>query len=293
MATQGSYTVRVWTAAVVSAALVAASAFVSGGLLAQEPAASAQAAASPTLTLDEQENFLLMARIVKSRGVSKGVTGTVRATLSDGTVTHDASIQSIDESMREFKSNRGTEFNFRDYWGYNVAAYKIDRLLDIKMTPPSVKRHFNNKPSAFTWWVDDVIMDEGERLKQKASAPDTDYWNRQMWVIRLFDQLIGNVDRNLGNLLIDKSWTVWMIDHSRAFRLNDKVKTPANLTKCERTVFERLKALDINMLKKEVNDYLTGPEMRALLQRRDEIVAIIEKAGPTALFDRAKPAEAQ
>ena len=40
-----------------------------------------------------------------------------------------------------------------------------------------------------------------------------------MWHVRLFDQLITNVDRNLGNLLIDKNWTVWMIDHSSAFRL--------------------------------------------------------------------------
>ena len=55
-----------------------------------------------------------------------------------------------------------------------------------------------------------------------------------MWLVRLFDQLIYNVDRNLGNLVIDKSWTVWMIDHSRAFRLFDKLKTPGNLTKCDR-----------------------------------------------------------
>jgi len=40
-----------------------------------------------------------------------------------------------------------------------------------------------------------------------------------MWVVRLFDQLIYNTDRNLGNLLIDKSWRLWMIDHTRAFKV--------------------------------------------------------------------------
>ena len=35
-----------------------------------------------------------------------------------------------------------------------------------------------------------------------------------------------------------------MIDHTRAFRLFDKVKTPANLSRIDRQVFERLKALD-------------------------------------------------
>jgi hypothetical protein len=99
--------------------------------------------------------------------------------------------------------------------------------------------------------------------------------------------LIYNVDRNLGNLVIDKNWTIWMIDHSRAFRLHREIKTPGNLAKLDRKVFERLKALDEPTLKKVMEDYLTGPELRSLLQRRDDIVARLEKAGPSALIDRA------
>ena len=253
----------------------------------QAPAATAaEAQATPQLSLDQQEEFLKKAKIIKTRGVGKGVTGTTRATLSDGTITHDASIQTIDVHMQEFKSRQGVEFNFRDSWRYNVAAYRMDRLLDIGMTPPSIERKYQNKAASFTWWVDDVLMDEGERLRDKTPAPDIDRWNEQMWVVRLFDQLIYNVDRNLGNLLIDKNWTVWMIDHSRAFRLFDKVKTPGNITKCERRLFEKLKALDEATLKSAMGDYLTGPEMRGLLTRRDELVGLIEKAGPSALYDR-------
>ncbi|HXG87916.1 MAG TPA: hypothetical protein VNJ02_06235 [Vicinamibacterales bacterium] len=267
--------------------LFASAEFSTVRVAARQPAVAAPA--TPALTLEEKEAFLKKAKIVRTRGAGKGVTGTLRATLSDGTVTHDASIQTVDEYIREFRSNRGTELNFRDSWRYNVAAYRIDRVLQINMTPPSVERNYNGKAGAFTWWVDDVLMDEAARLKEKTPTPDVDAWNRQMWQVRLFDQLIANVDRNLGNLLIDKAWTVWMIDHSRAFRLNDKVKAPGNLTKCERVVFERLKALDLPTLKATVEDYLTGSEMRAMLQRRDEIVALIEKAGPAALYDRPAP----
>ena len=109
-----------------------------------------------------------------------------------------------------------------------------------------------------------------------------------MWVVRLFDQLIYNVDRNLGNLLIDKQWRVWMIDHSRAFRLFDKIKTPGNLSRCDRQTFERLKALDLPTLKAPMDDYLTGAEMKALLARRDEIVGLIEKAGPSDCSTKAR-----
>jgi len=253
-------------------------------------AAPQSSPATPQLSLEQQEEFLKKAKVIRTKGIGKGVTGTTRATLSDGTLTHDAHIQTIDQFMQEFKSNRGVEFNFRDSWRYNVAAYRLDRLLDIGMTPPSVERSHQNKDASFTWWIDDVLMDEGERIKAKTVAPDLNVWNHQMWVVRLFDQLIYNVDRNLGNLVIDKSWTVWMIDHSRAFRLHDKVKTPENITKCDRRLLDKLKALDEPTLKTAMGEYLTGPEMRGVLARRTELIQLIEKAGPAALYDRARPA---
>lgn len=287
MAVRGRCTVRLTFVAAALAVLFVPSDFFATPVSARQNAApSVVAAPVADLSDAQKEEFLKQAKIVRTRGASKGVTATLRATLSDGTVTHDASIQAIDERRAEFRSNRGTELNFRDYWGYNVAAYRIDRLLELDMIPPSVERSFQGKTAAFTWWVDDVLMEEGERIKQKATAPDANLWNEQMWHVRLFDQLIYNVDRNLGNLLIEKNWTIWMIDHSRAFRLFEKIKTPANVSKCDRKVFEKLKALDAPTLKAAVEDYLTGSEQRAMLARRDEIVTMLEKVGPNALFDR-------
>ena len=285
MSIRGIHPVRFTTALTVVLALNLL--FLARSPIGAAPQEAAATQTAPSLTLEQQEEFLKKAKIVRTRGVGKGVTGTLRATLSDGTVTHDASIQTIDQFMTEFKSNRGTEFNFRDTWRYNVAAYRLDRLLELNMIPPSIERNFQSKQGAYTWWVDEVIMDEAERLKTKAAAPDAALWNEQMWHVRLFDQLIYNVDRNLGNLLIDKSWTIWMIDHTRAFRLFDKIKTPGNLSKVDRKVYERLKALDQDKLKAAMEDYLTGAEIRAMLQRRDHIVTLIDKMGANGLFDRA------
>ena len=94
-----------------------------------------------------------------------------------GTLTHDAHIQMIDESKREFRSKDGTEFNFRDTWNFNVAAYKIDRLIGLGLVPVSVERRWKSTPAAYTWWLDDVMMDEGDRLKKKISPPDLERWN--------------------------------------------------------------------------------------------------------------------
>jgi hypothetical protein len=243
--------------------------------------------AAQALTPEQQEEFLKTAKVTRTRSAGKGVTGTIRATLTDGTVTHDASIQTVDVQMNEFRSNRGTELNFRDTWRYNVAAYRLNRVLQLGNVPVSVERNFNGKPAAYTWWVDDVLMDEGERLKTKAQSPSPLGWNEQMWHVRLFDQLIQNVDRNLGNLVIDKQWGVWMIDHSRAFRLSSDIKSPQNLTRVERSALERLKTLDRATLDDVIGDYLTSFEKRSLLQRRDAIVAHFENGGPGMIYDKA------
>ena len=85
----------------------------------------------------------------------KGITGSLRATMKLGTLTHDAHVQMIDESKREFRSKDGTEFNFRDSWTFNVAAYRIDRLIGLGLVPVSVERRWKSTPAAYTWWLDD------------------------------------------------------------------------------------------------------------------------------------------
>ncbi|MCA1562929.1 MAG: hypothetical protein LC753_18840 [Acidobacteria bacterium] len=257
---------------------------VSVGVSAQQTAAPL---ATPQLSDTEIEAFLRDAKVLSARSTGKGVTDSLRATLSNGAMTHDAHIQTIDEEKREFRTPKIVEFNFRDSWKFNIAAYKLDRMLGLNMVPVSVPRRWRMQQAAYTWWVDDVMMDEGDRLKGQANDPDVLRWNRQMQLVRVFDQLIYNTDRNLGNLLITKEWRVWAIDHTRAFRKHETLKTPAALTACDRQLLEKLKALDRQTLKRELDDYLLNWEIDGLLKRRDAIVAHFEKLGPAALFDRA------
>jgi hypothetical protein len=151
--------------------------------------------------------------------------------------------------------------------------------------PVSVERRWRSTPAAYTWWLDDVMMDEGDRLKKKISPPDLQRWNASMQMVRLFDQLIANTDRNLGNLIITNDWSIWAIDHTRAFRTLGKLKTPGNIARCDRQVFARLKQIDKTSVKNAVGTYLQTYEIDALLKRRDEIVDMIEKRGENGLFD--------
>ena len=248
----------------------------------------AQPAARPAAPLSdaEMEQFLLHAKVVKSKGASKGVTGSLRATLTDGKLTHDAHIQTIDEDKAQFQSDQGIEFNIRDTWRFNGAAYRLDRLIAMNMVPVSVERRFGYDNAAYTWWVDDVMMEEGDRLKKKLESPNVEAWNQQMQLVRLFDQLIANVDRNVGNLVITHDWRVFPIDHTRAFRRNHELKSAANVTRADHLVVDRLKTLDRDTLKKSIGKYLTTFELDALLARRDAILQRLDSLGQSALYDR-------
>ncbi len=249
-------------------------------------------AASPAAlvpTLEEQERFLSEARVARVREVSQGVTGTLRATLTDGTRTHDASIQTVNESKARHDVGRRVEFNFRDYWGYNVAAYRLAVMLGLDMVPASVPRRHRLDQAAYTWWVDDVLMDEVSRVKANVLPPQSMYWSEQIRVMRMFDALIGNTDRNQGNMLIDRAWKLWLIDHTRAFRLHEDVPELERIRHCERSMWARMKTLTLDTMQSRLAPYLTEPEMKAVLARRDRLVARIESLGPGALFDLRRP----
>jgi hypothetical protein len=147
------------------------------------------------------------------------------------------------------------------------------------MVPVTVVRDYERKEAAYTWWVDDVLMTEGERRAKEAKSHDTEAWNRQIYIVRMFDQLIYNFDRNLGNILIDSGWRIWMIDHTRAFKVLEKINKPSDLgTRCERNLFAALKRLDRPTLRATMKGVMTTGQIDGLLTRRDLIVKHYEDA---------------
>ena len=254
------------------------------------PARGGQAPPAPawTLTPAAMETFLLKARVVQSRDAGSGVTGSRRVTLSDGSLTHDAHVQVVDIQRTSFQAGKASELNFKDSYRFNIAGYRLATLLGIRV-PMSVQRTYDGNRASFTWWVDDVAMDESGRLKASFRG-DPERTSKQMLVMRAFDELIQNVDRNKGNLLWTKDWTLWLIDHTRAFRLNKQLLKRDDLTRIDRTLLARLRDLDPKRVREVVGDSLTGDEVEAVLARRTALVRHYDErialAGEAAvLFD--------
>jgi hypothetical protein len=240
---------------------------------------SAVADARQSLSVEGQLAFLNSAKILSSRPIGRGTTGALRLTLSDGSLTHDASFQKIDqqntmENLRQGKKIAG-ELRFVDSYRYNIAAWELARLLQLaEMVPPTVERSYGGQRGALSWWVDGVVMDEEERERIGASPPDGGIQDliKQRMIMHVFTELVRDMDRNKGNVLYTNDWRLIMLDFTRAFRLEPELRRPENVSRCSRELLSRLRTLAKEDVARAVGRQLTGDEINAMMKRRDRIV---------------------
>jgi hypothetical protein len=244
-------------------------------LAATGPAIIAQ---EPNLTEDQIREFLLKAKIVDSHRIDKGVTSPWRLTLTDGRLRHDAAFQSIDEFIPLAQMPDGTtESGFRDSYRYNIAAFELAKLVGLgEMMPVYVERSWRGTRGSLSWWLP-VKMDEKERVNRKLEPPDLNAWHMQVNRMWVFSELVYDTDRNRTNMLIDENWKLWMIDFSRAFLLRHKLHNPSPLAMCDRQLLEKLQQLDEAVVREKTKPYLTKEQVKAVMARRDLIVAYFEK----------------
>ena len=229
------------------------------------------------LTPEQQRNFLLTAKVVNSRPIGLGITGSLRLTLTNGTLTHDASFQTIDdrtsEAARRRRERRAGELNFVDSYKYNIAAYEISRLLGLDdMMPVTVERRWQGRVGSLTWWVDDVLMDEAGREKSPSQPSRPLEFHQQRMKMMVFAELVGDVDRNKGNILYTSGWRVVMIDFTRAFRLHRELREPGTLTSIERALWQRLQGLTRDTLRRATDRYLMLEETGGVMRRHASLI---------------------
>jgi hypothetical protein len=237
-----------------------------------------------------REGFLSKANLVSDAPVDRRPSW--RATLDDGSRKHDASVETAD----------GTGPTRRNY-KFNVAAYELDKALGLNLVPASVERLVSGRPASLTWWLDNVAMDELDRRRKRIDPPDAESWNRQMQAVRVFDELISNTYRDTSpalylntvwdNLLITRDWTIWLIDHTGAFRTRSALLDLESLTRCPRNVLGRLREMDRELLQRILGKYLSSQQLDALEFRRALLVkhfdAQIASKGEAAVLYELTP----
>lgn len=250
-----------------SAIAVAAVLFMWTGTLAQQD--------TPPYQGEAAEQFLSRARIARVRSVGDGVTLPRRATLErDGTV-QDAALKDIDfirPGVTQLDDG-AVIFNMEDNWRFEVAAYRIDRLIGLGLVPATVEREYRGKPGSLQWWVESE-WSEADRRQNDIQPPDPERWEREQLRMRLFDNLLFNWDRHANNILVTKDFELRLIDHSRAFLAYDELRRPEELTRFSRSLLTGLERLNRDNLRREVGRYLETSKIDALLARRDLILEL-------------------
>lgn len=226
------------------------------------------------------EEFLLTADIIKSEPLPEGVTKPYRLYLKKGEV----------ENTAVWKNPDGIFNGVYDSWKHEIAAYRLDKLLELNLIPVYVERKFappNQKkavPGSLSLWADHrtnllKMAKAGEDFP--ASALESS--DRMKLITRVWDCLIANMDRTQQNIFVTDDWRVILIDHSRSFQSDDPFDKqlmfgvngifklpdgrPFLFNDVPREFVEKIRVLDAAAIKKAVGPYLTNKEIKAIIAR--------------------------
>ncbi|HVS03601.1 MAG TPA: metallophosphoesterase [Thermoanaerobaculia bacterium] len=250
----------------------------------------------PFTSDDEVLEFLREADIVEVKRIPVGITEPRKVLLERNGVRAHAVFRDIDLVKQRHRMADGTfVLDFRDTYKNEVAAYELSRLLGLDLVPPTVIRKLQRfGTGSLQLWVEGA-MTEVDRREKSLEAPDQSVYKRQLHTMNIWDNLINNIDRNLGNVLIGPGWTVWYIDHTRAFGREPELPNPERVRRLDQSLYQRLKALDEKEVKKAVTPHLGSFNLKGLMQRRDALVELLDQKvaeqGAAKVFFGAGPEE--
>ena len=256
-----------WIAVSILAATLAGSA-----PLVRSPAAAASQAADTAGAKTwigkarEIEDYLRTAPIVRREDTDRGVTRPVRAFFPPGGAI---------ESMTWKALPPGRPHGYYESYKSEIAAYEIDKLLELNMVPPKVERQLDGKTGVAVMWVTGARTFSELRGVPKPPPAMTAKFNGELVRAKMFHNLIGDIDPNLGNWLVDSAWNVILIDQSRA--LTESTDLVHTMQSIDAPLWQRMRALSQAQVQATLSPWLDEGKIRALLTRRDRLQKEVDR----------------
>ncbi|MCX6562475.1 MAG: hypothetical protein NTU60_02590 [Candidatus Aminicenantes bacterium] len=232
---------------------------------------------------EQWEDFLLTAEIVKSEPIGEGVTKPQKLYLKKGDVERKAA----------WKNPSGKPDGVYDNWKFEIAAYRLDKLLGLNSVPPVVERELKGKAGCLSLWAESKtnylkLMESGTSIPPEA----IERTDRMKYICRMWDCLIANADRTQENILLTEDWRTIIFDHSRAFQSDRKFVRqlvfgtngifklddgrPMLFRRVPRAMVEKIKGLTAAVIRQAVGPYLTDKEIEGVVSRVPLIMKEIE-----------------
>jgi hypothetical protein len=218
----------------------------------------------------EFEEFIRTAPIAKTQPLAIGVTKSQRAFFAPGGLVESVAWKILKPGMRN---------GFFESYKSEIAAYELDKILGLDMVPPKVERTFDGDVGVAIMWVSGIKSFKDSNGAPRVPPASQGTWNLQLTRAKMFHNLIGDIDPNLGNWLYDPAWNLILIDHSRA--LTTRKDLVHKMQSVDQPLWERMMALTDESLTAGVGKWLGKGEINALLERRNKMKAEFDKLART------------
>jgi hypothetical protein len=165
----------------------------------------------------------------------------------------------------------GMRGGFWESYKSEIAAYELDKLLEMHMVPPVVERRIDGDVGAAVMWVPELksVKDLGGKV------PTGPVWGKPLRKMLMFDNLISNSDRNAGNIMVGQPGELILIDHSRAFVTDTKL--PKKIERVDADLWARMQALTRDDLVRVLGPWIDNEAVDAMLERRARMISDVEK----------------
>jgi hypothetical protein len=220
-------------------------------------------------TREEVEYYLKNAPVIEAKKEAvPGRTAPWKINLDDGKISRRAIFKVVDETRPKA---------LPESYQYELAAYALDKLLDLRRIPPTMERKIDGVMGSLQIRIEDCFGLDEQR-EGDIEPPDPQAFSNALDEINVFENLAYSKRTELDDILIHEvSWDIFRVDFSDAFEISPELIPDQEITRCSKKLFKNLRDLSDEVMRARLEVYLNDEEMSALLNRKALIIDLIKK----------------
>lgn len=226
------------------------------------------------------EHYLRTAEVVSVEKRETGRTAPWRIKLDDGKTVRFGHFKHLDRRRPSL---------FADSYKYELAAYELNKLLQLRLVPPMVEREIEGTLGSLQLFIPNALS-ESNRRRKNMEPPHSDEHQNILEIINIFENLVYEEEcLDADDILIQKEdWKVWRVDFSMAFSPVLQLIPGCQIRRCSQKLYQNLRKLDKKTLKNKLKPYLNKEEMDAVWKRKnlitEKIKQLIQEKGESSVL---------